>query len=124
MQGGPLSPNRLGEVVRNYVEAARIGKRRACHLFRHAMASLMLEGFIQQMLGHSQLNTTQSTLTCLDTDAEANPFGQPAAPLTRSPSDDQHAMLVHGQMWPGDPAPTAKELFATLDAESAEEEQE
>jgi integrase/recombinase XerD len=47
-----------------YVEAAGTGKSGACHLFRHTMATLMLEGgadirFIQQMLGHSRLDSTQ-----------------------------------------------------------------
>jgi hypothetical protein len=32
------------------------------------------------------------------------------------------AQTVPGQMWPGVPASTAEELFATLDAESIEEE--
>jgi integrase/recombinase XerD len=130
VQGEPFSPNRLSEVVRNYVEAARIGKRGACHLFRHTMATLMLEGgadirFIQQMLGHSQLNTTQIyTHVSIRMLKQIHSATHPAAPLKRSPSDDQHAMLVQGQMWPGDPAPTARELFAALDAESVEEEQE
>lgn len=62
--GEPLSPNRLSQVVGRYVEAAAIGKRGACHLFRHTMATLMLENgadirFIQQMLGHAELTTTQ-----------------------------------------------------------------
>ena len=63
-EGLPFTPNRLTQLVRNYVNASGIGKKGACHLFRHTMATLMLEGgadirFIQQMLGHVSLETTQ-----------------------------------------------------------------
>jgi integrase/recombinase XerD len=62
--GQAFTPNRLTQLVREYVDAAKLNKRGSCHLFRHTMATLMLENgadirFIQAMLGHVELNTTQ-----------------------------------------------------------------
>ena len=62
--GEELSPNRLTQLVREYVNEADTGKKGACHLFRHTMATLMLENgadirYIQEMLGHVELSTTQ-----------------------------------------------------------------
>jgi integrase/recombinase XerD len=62
--GDAFTPNRLTQLVRDYIDQARIGKRGSCHLFRHTMATLMLEHgadirFIQAMLGHVKLDTTQ-----------------------------------------------------------------
>ncbi len=62
--GDAFTPNRLTQKVRDYVIAAEIGKKGSCHLFRHTMATLMLENgadirFIQQMLGHADLSTTE-----------------------------------------------------------------
>lgn len=62
--GEAFTPNRLTQLVRDYVKASEIGKGGACHLFRHTCATLMHENgadirFIQQLLGHAELTTTQ-----------------------------------------------------------------
>jgi len=62
--GGPLHAGYLTHLVRGYVKRAGIAKSGSCHLFRHSMATLMLENgadlrFIQAMLGHADLKTTQ-----------------------------------------------------------------
>ncbi|MCU7816888.1 MAG: site-specific tyrosine recombinase XerC [Candidatus Thiodiazotropha sp. (ex Rostrolucina anterorostrata)] len=62
--GEPLKKNRLTDRVKKYIAQAGIGKPGACHLFRHSMATLMLDNgadirHIQAILGHSQLSTTE-----------------------------------------------------------------
>ncbi|MGB3410166.1 MAG: site-specific tyrosine recombinase XerC [Microthrixaceae bacterium] len=62
--GTHFSPSRLTQMARGYVKASGVGKEGACHLFRHTMATLMLEGgadvrHIQAMLGHVRLETTE-----------------------------------------------------------------
>ena len=63
-EGQRLSGSQLGRIVRNYIDLADTGKTGSCHLFRHTMATAMLENgadirYIQTMLGHAKLDTTQ-----------------------------------------------------------------
>jgi integrase/recombinase XerD len=62
--GEPVTPVFVANKVKRYMQFAGIDKPGACHLFRHACATHMLEGgadirFIQALLGHSKLDTTQ-----------------------------------------------------------------
>lgn len=62
--GEKFSAEGLTHWVRVYIEKSGVEKKGSCHLFRHTMATLMLENgadirYIQEMLGHSSLETTQ-----------------------------------------------------------------
>ena len=64
LEGRPLSPTWLSTLIARYAQQADLGKKGGCHLWRHTMATLMLEGgadirFIQAMLGHSDISSTQ-----------------------------------------------------------------
>jgi integrase/recombinase XerD len=63
VRGRPLATNRLSELVHRYVTAAGLGKKGSCHVFRHTLATLLLQGgadvrHIQAILGHADLRTT------------------------------------------------------------------
>jgi len=137
-EGYPLGMNQLSNRVAAYVRSADLGKTGGCHLWRHTMATLMLEGgadlrFIQAMLGHTDLATTQIythvaigqlqrvhasshpgvALRRRDEGVEAAQGVSPALPHP-SPSPDRETL----------PAPDSAALWAMLDQEAAEEAEE
>jgi integrase/recombinase XerD len=62
--GIPFHRVQLTTLVRGYLRKSKIGKSGGCHLFRHTVATLMLENgadirVIQEMLGHAKLTTTE-----------------------------------------------------------------
>ena len=62
-RGHRFRANRMSELVRDCVRAAGVGKTGSCHLFRHSMATLLLENgadlrVVQEILGHAHLAST------------------------------------------------------------------
>jgi integrase/recombinase XerD len=136
-EGTQLIADHLSSLVKGYVEAANTGKTGACHLFRHTMATLMLEGgadvrYIQQMLGHSRLETTEVyTHVSIRTLKAVHSATHPAhlqrtssSPKLLPPAQDESRDKVVQSIT--NPPPeidhARKELLLSLAAEAAEEE--
>ncbi len=87
--GSALSADGLTSMVRTRLDRAQIAKKGSCHLFRHAMATQMLEHgadvrYIQEMLGHAELSTTQIyTHVSITKLCEVHDATHPAAKLAR-----------------------------------------
>lgn len=127
--GQKMDPHRISRAVRAYVERSGVDKRGRCHLFRHTMATLMLENgadirFIQQMLGHAMLSTTEiythvSILKLKQVHTLTHPAKLPehvGEALQRAAATD----TGHDSETPG----SAADVLAMLDAEAAEEDRE
>jgi integrase/recombinase XerD len=116
--GEEIRPHHLTRLTQIYVDKANLGKRGSCHLWRHTMATLMLEGgadirFIQAMLGHACLTTTQiytqvSIRQLKAIHAATHPGRLPDAVRKKLEAD---------------PEPTAEDLMAQLDLEADEEDE-
>jgi len=62
--GKGIDGGSITHMVRDYLNKAQVSKPGSAHLFRHTMATMMLENgadirFIQAMLGHASLEATQ-----------------------------------------------------------------
>jgi integrase/recombinase XerD len=116
--GQAISPNGLTALVHNYIDKANIGKTGSCHLFRHTMATLMLENgadirFIQAMLGHVKLDTTQIyTQVSIKKLKEVHTLTHPAKGKRTKRIDRQEE----------EPEATADGLFSALAAEAVEDD--
>lgn len=115
--GESFAPNAMTRLVRVYVEKSGVGKKGACHLFRHTMATLMLEGgadirFIQAMLGHAELSTTEI-------------YTQVSIRLLKSIHTATHpGRMAEAGRHALDLEPTAEDLLAALEREAEEEGEE
>ena len=122
-EGHPLSMNQVGYRVGEYVRAAKLGKTGGCHLWRHTMATLMLEGgadlrYIQAMLGHSNLSTTQIyTHVAVGRLQQVHALSHPGVALRR------RGLAGLDAEQPASPAPDAQAagLWAALEEEASEE---
>lgn len=92
--GEPFSLNGMTQLVRDYVVSSEVGKKGACHLFRHTAATLMLEGganvrYIQELLGHADLETTEIyTHVTIDKLQAVHRLTHPGAQLRRRGGGD------------------------------------
>ncbi len=141
LEGEPFTVDRLTNLAGLYVRRSGVGKPGACHLFRHTMATLMLEGgadirFIQQMLGHADISSTQiytqvslAALTAVHAATHPAASNQPRS--TRHGADEHErrgAVLRPARdLMPGAPAggqDAAEALQDALDAEAQDEQQD
>lgn len=129
-QGDKLNLALLTPLMRGYIDAAKLGKSGACHVFRHTMATLMLEGgadvrHIQEILGHSLLSTTAIyTRVSIRHLKAVHDATHPAAKLPRQGARSEATTEESARAAPHELArggAAEDELFSSLAAEADDE---
>ena len=126
--GQRLDPHRISRAVQKHIDAAQIGKQGRCHIFRHTMATLMLEGgadirYIQHILGHAQLSTTEIyTHVAIGKLKDVHTLTHPA----KLPAEVQARLVLARQAYETHrlSAPSAQDVLSALAAEADEDERE
>jgi integrase/recombinase XerD len=101
--GTPLCPDWLSRKVRRYLADAGVDKKGSCHLLRHTVATLMLEGgadirYVAEMLGHARLETTQRyTRVSIDRLQAVHASCHPASGLSTAMATELCAVLAGRQ---------------------------
>ncbi len=94
-EGDRLSGCQIGSIVRQSISEADVGKSGSCHLFRHSMATAMLENgadirYIQAILGHASIKTTEIyTQVSIQKLKEIHDATHPAKPKPANESDTE-----------------------------------
>lgn len=123
--GERLDPHRISRAVQKYIDAADIGKQGRCHIFRHTMATLMLEGgadirYIQHILGHAQLSTTEIyTQVAIGKLKDVHTLTHPA----KLPAEVQARLTLAREQHEAhrNSAPSARDVLSLLAAEAEAE---
>jgi hypothetical protein len=84
-------------MVRRCIESKELGRRGSCHLSRHTMATLMVEGgadirIVQQILGHAKLETTELYHAPPDPARHAGPQRRPSGGEARAAEEDTRGL--------------------------------
>lgn len=101
--GARFTADALTKLGSRYVRAAELGKAASCHVFRHSAATAMLENgadirFIQEMLGHARLTSTQVyTRVSIAKLKAVHTATHPAATLERGRGEDPEEAAVEGE---------------------------